>query len=82
MTCNLNWAEIVDNKSEGQTTSDRPDLAAEVFKLKLKELLTDILKRNVFGVVKPCCSVRGKQKQTFILLGLNITTTLRNITDN
>ena len=35
-TCNPKWPEIVANLLPGQTASDRPDLVARVFKLKLK----------------------------------------------
>ena len=45
------WSEIVDNLLPGQTASDRPDLVARVFYQKLKELIEDIQKRQVLGVV-------------------------------
>lgn len=51
MTCNPNWPEIKNNLFEGQTASDRPDLVARVFNLKLKAMLEDILKGKVFGEV-------------------------------
>ena len=34
-TCNPKWPEILDNLKPSQTTSDRPDLVARVFKLKM-----------------------------------------------
>ena len=39
MTCNPQWREIVENLSPGQKASDRPDLIARVFKIKLDELI-------------------------------------------
>ena len=41
-TCNPRWKEITDELLENQTASDRPDLVARVFKLKLQSLLQDI----------------------------------------
>ncbi|XP_065316121.1 uncharacterized protein LOC135924917 [Gordionus sp. m RMFG-2023] len=37
-TCNPNWREIKENLFSGQSPTDRPDLIARVFKLKLNEL--------------------------------------------
>ena len=51
MTCKPKWKEIIDNLLPGQTASDRPDLVGRVFQLKLKELIEDIQKRQVLGVV-------------------------------
>jgi hypothetical protein len=51
MTCNPNWREIKDNLFEGQSPSDRPDLVARVFNLKLKSLMEDVLSGKVFGEV-------------------------------
>ena len=50
-TCNPQWSEIVASLKPGQTSSDRPDLIARVFQLKLKELLREILERQIFGKV-------------------------------
>ena len=57
MTCNPKWKEITDNLLPGQQPADRPDLVAKVFKMKLKELMTDILKHHIFGEVEAFCSV-------------------------
>ncbi|XP_065321170.1 uncharacterized protein LOC135928643 [Gordionus sp. m RMFG-2023] len=48
-TCNPNWREIKENLYKGQNPSDRPDLLARVFHLKLSELLHDIIKKDFFG---------------------------------
>ncbi len=48
-TCNPRWKEIEEQLFPGQTPSDRPDLIARVFKLKLNELIDDIIKKHVFG---------------------------------
>jgi hypothetical protein len=51
MTANANWPEVLENLLPGQTPADRPDLIARVFKLKLDELLRDLLQRHIFGEV-------------------------------
>ena len=51
MTCNPKWREIQDNLLPGQKASDRPDLVARVFYLKLKELQIDIADREILGKV-------------------------------
>ncbi|CAG7824648.1 unnamed protein product, partial [Allacma fusca] len=51
MTTNPNWREILDNLLPGQKVADRPDLVARVFNMKVKELLKEIKKDNIFGVV-------------------------------
>ncbi|XP_065315484.1 uncharacterized protein LOC135924355 [Gordionus sp. m RMFG-2023] len=48
-TCNPNWREIKENLYKGQNPSDRPDLLARVFHLKLSELLHYIIKKDFFG---------------------------------
>ncbi|CAK9303228.1 unnamed protein product [Gordionus sp. m RMFG-2023] len=48
-TCNPIWREIKENLYKGQNPSDRPDLLARVFHLKLSELLHDIIKKDFFG---------------------------------
>jgi len=49
MTCNPNWPEIAAKLLLGQTAQDRPELVSRVFKLKLNELLDDLIKKKVFG---------------------------------
>ncbi|XP_057292374.1 uncharacterized protein LOC130619401 [Hydractinia symbiolongicarpus] len=49
-TCNPKWPEVVTNLLPGQSASDRPDLVARVFKLKLFALKKD-LKDSVLGVL-------------------------------
>lgn len=48
-TCNPKWPEINNELLKGQEPNDRPDLIARVFKIKLKELLDDLLKNKIFG---------------------------------
>jgi hypothetical protein len=38
-TCNPNWQEIIVELEPNQTTSDRPNLVAHVFQMKVKALL-------------------------------------------
>lgn len=52
-TCNPNWTDITANLLPGERTTDRPDLIARVFRLKLKALINDILKKKVLGKLPP-----------------------------
>ena len=47
-TCNPQWEEITSGLLLNQKASDRPDLIVRVFRLKLRELLSDITKNNIF----------------------------------
>ncbi|SAM09603.1 hypothetical protein [Absidia glauca] len=48
-TANPRWIEIQRELLPGQHASDRPDLVARVFDLKVKELLKDLKVKKVFG---------------------------------
>ena len=48
-TCNPKWEEITENLLPGQTASDRPDLVARVFKMKLEAIKKDIFEDGVLG---------------------------------
>ena len=48
-TANPNWREITEALLPGQTASDRPDIVARVFHLKVASLLDDIMNKKVFG---------------------------------
>ena len=48
-TCNPLWDEITCSLLIDQKATDRPDLIVRVFKLKLRELLNDILKKHILG---------------------------------
>lgn len=50
-TCNPAWKEITRELSPGQIPSDRPDIVGKVFKVKLKNMLDDLLCKNVLGKV-------------------------------
>ena len=63
MTANPNWDEIAWELLPGQTSYDRPDLVARVFKLKKQDLLDDIYKRNIFGRVPAYVYVIEFQKR-------------------
>ncbi len=47
-TCNPLWQEIKDNLYQGQSATDRHDIIARVFKLKLKSLVKTITQLNIF----------------------------------
>jgi hypothetical protein len=48
-TCNPSWPEIQRELLHGQQASDRPDLCARVFNMKLNSLIVDITKNNILG---------------------------------
>jgi hypothetical protein len=48
-TCNPQWLEIKRVLPFGQQPQDRPDLVTRVFKIKLKELISDIHKNHILG---------------------------------
>ena len=48
-TCNPLWTEITSSLLINQKASDRPHLVVRVFRMKLRELLSDILKIHIFG---------------------------------
>ena len=48
-TCNPKWEEITENLLPGQTASDRPDLVARVFRMKLEAIKKDIFEHGVLG---------------------------------
>lgn len=52
-TCNPNWPEIYEflKLISGQKPSDRPDIVARVFHMKLNQLLNDLKKKKLFGNV-------------------------------
>jgi hypothetical protein len=49
LTCNPRWEEIQRELLPGQTATDRPDLVARVFALKLDAINREILKQGVLG---------------------------------
>jgi len=51
MTCNPSWPEIEEYLLSTDEAQNRPDLICRVFKAKVEELKTDILKKNW----KSCC---------------------------
>jgi hypothetical protein len=50
-TSNPRWKEILDELEYGQSASDRPDLVARVFRLKLNALRRELITEGAFGVV-------------------------------
>ena len=51
VTCNPKWPEIKKELLPNQKASDRPDLIARVFKLKLGAITHDLFARGVLGKV-------------------------------
>lgn len=51
-TCNPKWKEITQLLHPGQTSSDRHDIVARVFKQKQTVLINLITKQKIFGAVK------------------------------
>lgn len=50
-TCNPTWAEITRELLQGQDATDRPDVVARVYNIKLKELLHDLTVKHILGKV-------------------------------
>ncbi|GBL64932.1 hypothetical protein AVEN_160280-1 [Araneus ventricosus] len=50
-TCNPSWPEILNAMQGRERPENRPDIVVRVFKMKLSELLDDLIKRKVFGCV-------------------------------
>lgn len=75
-TANPTWPEIVNNLRQDEITSDRPDLVARVFKLKLNVLMDDLTKVGVFGKAKAFVYTIEFQKRG--LPHAHILITLRN----
>uniref|UniRef100_A0A0L8HXF6 Helitron helicase-like domain-containing protein n=2 Tax=Octopus bimaculoides TaxID=37653 RepID=A0A0L8HXF6_OCTBM len=63
ITCDPNWQEIRENLLPGQTSSDRLDLVACVFNIKLHELLNDIIKKHIFRRINAYCYTIEFQKR-------------------
>ncbi|XP_039138709.1 uncharacterized protein LOC120276027 [Dioscorea cayenensis subsp. rotundata] len=53
-TCNPRWSEITNALSSimGQRPEDRPDIVSRVFRIKVRHLMDDLIKRHHFGPVK------------------------------
>ncbi|CAF0883254.1 unnamed protein product [Brachionus calyciflorus] len=84
-TCNPNWPDLKVKLNEFQQPLDRPDLIVRIFKLKLKELMYDLTKREIFGSVKSYIYVIEFQKRGLphchILLILNNDSKFRTAKD-
>ena len=66
MTANPKWKEVQEALLPGQiAASDRPDVVARVFRLRLRELMDDILKKNALG-----CTVAHMWAREFHKRGL------------
>lgn len=50
MTCNPEWQEITSQLFANQKATDRPDLVARVFKLKIDQLIHE-LRKGIFGEI-------------------------------
>jgi hypothetical protein len=51
ITCNPAWPEIQNSLEPGQTASERPDLVARVFQMRLQQFMEDITDKAYFGKV-------------------------------
>jgi len=63
MTCNPKWPEIQRQLFPGQDAKDRPDLICRVFKLKMDELLDDLINKKIFGEIQGLVWVVEFQKR-------------------
>lgn len=62
-TCNDEWKEIQNALGKHQHAKDRPDIVCRVFRLKLKQMLKEIVKKQIFGKVIGYCYVIEFQKR-------------------
>ena len=62
VTTTLQWKGIKVNLLPGQTATDRPDLAARIFKGKLAIILKEIRESQIFGRVVAKLSIFQFQK--------------------
>src|SRR5205823_5975448 len=62
-TCNPRWSEITANIPPGLSVHDRPDIVSRVFRLKVRELLDDLLERHVLGYVQALVLSQEYQKR-------------------
>lgn len=63
MTCNPNWPEIKEALLPGQSSADRPDIVARVFRQKLAALKHLILNKDLFGTPVAYCDIIEFQKR-------------------
>ncbi|GBO03343.1 hypothetical protein AVEN_231804-1 [Araneus ventricosus] len=84
-TCNPTWVDILNVLEGQQRPEDRLDIVVRVFKMKLTELLDDIIKRNLFGRVISYIYVIEFQKRSLphahILLTLDTYSKIRTKDD-
>lgn len=70
-TCNPSWDEIKDLLLPGQTSADRHDIIARVFKQKLKKLMDFIIKYRIFGDVHHRVAKKGLTTRAYFDLSQN-----------
>ncbi|XP_022875834.1 uncharacterized protein LOC111394317 [Olea europaea var. sylvestris] len=63
MICNPNWPKIKQELKHNDEIQNRPDLLARIFRSKLKELRTYLLKREILGHVVACVYAIEFQKR-------------------
>jgi hypothetical protein len=70
-TANPKWPEIEENLRPGEQTSDRPDLVARVFRIKLNSLMKDLTKNHALGHVEAFVyTIEFQKRGTFLLIYL------------
>jgi hypothetical protein len=62
-TCNPKWPEVTRELLLHQTATDRPDLTARIFHMKLQELLKDLCEKQCLGKVAAFVYVIEFQKR-------------------
>jgi hypothetical protein len=67
-TLNSEAQEFKELLEDGQTWADKPDSVADLFVNKHKELMNDIVKREIFGPVAAWYSTVEHQKRSHIKL--------------
>ena len=68
MTANSKWQEIEHmlSKTDGHRAEDRPDIVARVFKLKLEQLMKQLMQKSHFGKARA-----GEYPICFVFLSLH-----------
>ncbi|GBN38461.1 hypothetical protein AVEN_85683-1 [Araneus ventricosus] len=84
-TCKPTWSEILNALESQQRPGNRSDIIVRIFKMKLTELLDDLLKKNIFSKVIAYIDVIEFQKRgsphAHILLTLDLCSKIRNNVD-
>ena len=66
-TATSKWPEIQNSLGKGETSYDRPDIVCRVFKMKLRQLMDDLINKHILGRVKSWLYMIEFQKRGYFL---------------